>query len=139
MKQDLQKMILDAKRELRQANGLTLSAEEEAAMLQDTEMDEMKTFVHTTVGLKAMFALNLRYQWVGGQAAAQMTVDDSIFQLRKSKGSEEKKGKKASYSLFALEAETERELAKLEGEDPHFTNRLLLSIDRALPESATSS
>jgi hypothetical protein len=119
----LQDLIKGARRELRRASGVPLTAEEQAEMRRKTEIEEMEMFLFKSFGFRMMLALPSEVIWTDHGATAQMTVDNRRFRLFKDRD--------GLYS-FCVQGGVQRELLKMPGSDPNFANRILVAIDDTL-------
>ena len=74
--------------------------------------------------MKPLVSLQMEICWIAGGPVAILQAEDTIFHLRKS-------GKNGSYLLSTIEAESEREVCRIEASDPQFANRILVAIGEA--------
>jgi hypothetical protein len=121
MKTELEELIREARRKLRLASDIPLSAEERLEEHRTAEVDSMMKFLVDHIGFRLMFALKAQAVWTDKGAAAELTGNNQIFHLRKH-------GSQNEYGLFAVGKHGEREVAKLEGSDPLFESRILVAI-----------
>jgi len=125
MKPDIEALIRDARKELRKASGLPLTPEEQDEEFRSAAITELEKFMFTVFGVKRMMAFGVKFAWIEQGAAAQLNADDKAFRLRKD-------GKNDSYILSIVEIDREREVARIKGSDPHFANRVLVTIGDAV-------
>jgi hypothetical protein len=124
MNEDLQKLITEARRELRRASGISLSPEENEEERRKAEIEEFDRFAYRTFGYRLMLPLKFHVVWNEKGAIGQMSVNGHIFNLRKHG---------ENYHLLLIGEHGERELSQLEGSDPNFANRVLVAIGDILP------
>lgn len=123
MTEELQELIRVARRKLQRASGIPPTAYEQEEERRQAEIEEMDLFTFSTFELQLRWALDMTTVHRGMNAAAEMTVDGYIFQLRKDG---------AAFVLFALKDSGEIKLARIDGKDPNFANRVLIAIADAL-------
>jgi hypothetical protein len=128
MNEELQKLIVEAKRELRRASGIPLTPEENDDERRTAEIEEFNRFAYRTFGYCRMLPLKFLVIWDEKNAIGQMSVDDRTFNLRRD-------GEK--FSLFLVQPHGERELSRLESADPNFANRVLTAIGDILLSAAS--
>jgi len=119
MNEELQKLVGEARRELRRASGTPLTPEESDEERRTAEIEEFDRFAYRTFGYRRMLPLKFNVIWSEKGATGQMKVDDYTFNLHKDR---------ESYRLFLIEEHGERELSQLDGSDPNFANRVLVAI-----------
>jgi hypothetical protein len=119
MKDDLRELIQDARRAVRLASGVPLSPDEQAEERRLKDTKEMNLFVYEAFRFKVMNSLKSTVIWTPMGAALEMRTDEHVFHLRKDRD---------AYGLFAIEDRRERELLRINGNDPIFANRALVAI-----------
>ena len=77
---DLRDLIREARRELRRASGVPLTAEEQAEKQRTLEIARMQKFLHEALGVRIMFSLLPRVIWTEEGATARFTVESQRFQ-----------------------------------------------------------
>jgi len=125
---ELQEMIRDARKELPKASGLPLSPEERNQDLHKAEVDELQKQVLPKLGFRAHMELLGTPAWTSRGAAIILKAEDHMFHLRHA-------SEKGSYSIFLIEGEGEREIARIDGVDRHFASRVLAAIGDVIPSS----
>lgn len=120
MNEELQKLVREAKRELRRASGTPLTPEESDEERRTVEIEEFDRFAYRTFGYRRMLPLKFNVIWDEKGVIGQMNADGKIFNLRRDG---------EDFRLFLVETCGERELSRLEGSDPNFANRVLVAID----------
>lgn len=129
MEPELHDLIQKAKRELRQASGLTLTAEEQEDERRRHEVQQLMHFMVRTFGVDGTVLLRMDVVWHDGSAVIAMTADDTQFQLRKAED---------KYVLFVVEGKTEQPLVEVPSKDPNLANSVFVAIgDEIDPLSST--
>jgi hypothetical protein len=127
MNEELQKLIQEARRELRRASGINLTPEENDEERRTAEIEEFDRFAYSAFGYRLMIPLKFQVLWSEKGAIGQMRADGHTFNLRR---------EGESYHLFIIEPDGERELLQVEGSDSHLASRVLRAIGDSLPNSA---
>jgi hypothetical protein len=129
MKPELHDLIKKARRELREALGLPLTAEEQEDERRRHEQEQLRDFMLRTFRLDGAIQLSMDVVWHGGSAVIAMTADDTQFHLRKAED---------KYVLFVLREEGEQPLVEVPSKDPNFANRIFVAIgDEIAPLSSS--
>jgi len=123
----VQKLIDEARREVRRASGLPLNSDELNEERRKTEMDELTKFVVKSLDYRLMFPLEVKFIWTDRGATAQMRVDDQLFHLCRLEN---------RYGVFAIDGHGERQLVMLEPSDPLFASRVLVALGDGLSASS---
>ena len=123
MTEELQEMIRVARRRLRMASGIPPTADEQAEERRLAQILEMDLFISRKFGVRLSIAAHMKTVYRGTDAAAEMTVDGHIFELRKDG---------AVFVLFAMKDGDDVELTRTDSTDPEFANRVLVVIADAL-------
>jgi hypothetical protein len=124
MSSQLSELIRDARRELRVAAGSPLTSEEREEDRRKDEVMQLRKFVLSRLGVRVPDQLNAKVNWTAKGPALIFNADGRVFQMRVEGD---------SYPLFIIEGDSEREVARLEGADPHFASRLLVAVANAVP------
>ena len=123
MKEDLQELLRVARRKLQRASGIPLTADERLEERRLAQIEEMDLFIYSTFGVRLYWAVNMKTVYRGTSAVAEMTVDGSIFQLRKDG---------TDFVFFALKDGGDLELTRIDAYDPDLADRVLVAIADAL-------
>jgi hypothetical protein len=129
MKTDLHDLIKKARRELRQASGLPLTAEEQEDERRRDEMQQLTDFMLRTFRLDGAIQLGMNVVWHEGSAVISMTAEGTQFHLRKAQD---------KYVFFVLKENTEQPLVEVPSKDPNFANLIFVAVgDEIDPLSGT--
>jgi hypothetical protein len=122
---DLKQMIADARVELREASGLSLTPEGWPEQRHQLAVDELQAFVLRRLDIEVLGRLRMKVGWISGGPAAILKYEGHVFHLRRD-GDDD-------CVLFKTEGQRETEIARIEKSDPHFTARVLVAIGDAAP------
>lgn len=112
-------LISIARRELRRASGVPLTASEIDQDRREKELSELQIFVYSKFSALASYALNEKLTWHDGQAVVEFTVDERKFRLRPVDN---------EFQFFAVTDPGEIQLLHLKRDDSQFANRILVAI-----------
>ena len=126
MKDKLPEIIQEARRALRRASGIALTPEEQFEERRKAEIEVMEMFVFDKFRIQVGFALGASVVWTEDGVAANFSVNEKTFFLRKDK---------KDYRLTASEISGERELLRLGAADPQFCNKVVVAIGDAIDRS----
>lgn len=123
MNDRLKEYVREARRELRRASGVPMTADEQAEERRLAEVEEMEMFLARTFSLNLRVDLIMRAVPVGTSVLGEITLDDHTFHLRRDGD---------SYRLYATGETDHAELVCIESSDPNFAYRVLVAIDDSL-------
>ncbi|HTF71820.1 MAG TPA: hypothetical protein VK638_55050, partial [Edaphobacter sp.] len=83
MRDDVRDLIQEARREVRRASGIPLTSVEQVEERRTVEIEEMNKFIFNAFHIRLMGPLKSKVIWTDKGAAAQLTVDDHSFHVRK--------------------------------------------------------
>jgi hypothetical protein len=124
MKPKVAELISIARRELRRASGVPLTVSEIEQDRRGKELKELQAFIYSKFSVSASYALNEEFTWHDGKAVVEFTVDEHKFRLRAVDN---------AFQFFAVTDPGEIQLLQLKGEDPQFSNRILVAIGDYVP------
>jgi hypothetical protein len=128
MKEDLERLIREAQREVRLASGVPLSPEEAEAERRDREVNALQTAMLRELELGIMLNLFPKMQWDGNEAYATFTIDGTGFEVRRDQ--------QGNYKVRS--SDDGQELADIPAKDPLLRSRFLAALGDRLAESPTA-
>jgi hypothetical protein len=118
MKEDLERLIRDAQRQMRLASGVPLSPGELEAERRDREVKALETSLLRDLEYGIMLNLFPKVQWAGNQAIATFMIDEVLFKLWKDQ--------QGRYKLTA--GDDAQELLDTPANDPLLRPRFLAAL-----------
>jgi hypothetical protein len=125
MKEDLERLIREAQREVRLASGVPLSPEELESERREREVKALETALRRDLEYEIMLNLFPKVQWDGKEPYATFAIDGVAFEIRKDQ--------QGNYKLTV--GDDGQELADIRAKDPLLRARFLAALGDRLAKS----